>query len=351
MGKNNSKRKNFKKQAKKNKRIEKQLQEQNRQQNLEVKILLLGTGDSGKSTIVKQMQILYKGGFPKNELLNYKNVIRSNIKYYIKTLIKSCNQLGLKISEKNSDLAEDFVRTVKKSSPDITEQVRESIIMLWRDSIIKEAYERRDEYQLPDASKYFLDRTNEICKEDYIPIPMDILNCRIATVGVKEIQFEVSKRLWRIVDVGGQRSERRKWIHQFDDVSILIFVVASSEYNQLLYEDERINRMQESLRVFKKTVNNEFFKKKDLVILLNKIDLFKEKIQKYPITKCFPEYKGDGSFEKTSEYLKNKFLSLTKKKGRQITPHYTCATDTDLTKKVIESVIYSIIDSKLDEYF
>ncbi|KAJ3428692.1 guanine nucleotide-binding protein g(o) subunit alpha [Anaeramoeba flamelloides] len=351
MGKNNSKRKNLKKQAKKNKRIEKQLSQQNQQQDQEVKILLLGTGDSGKSTIVKQIQILYKGGFTENDLLNYKNVIRSNIKFYIKTLIKSCSQLGLKISEKNAEIAEDFVRTVKKSSVEITEQVRESILALWKDPILKEAYERRYEYQLPDASKYFLDRANEICKEDYMPIPLDILNCRIATVGVKEIQFEVSEHIWRIVDVGGQRSERRKWIHQFDDVSILIFVVATSEYNQSLYEDERINRMQESLKVFKKTVNNEFFKKKDLVILLNKIDLFKEKIKKYPLTKCFPEYKGDGSFEQTSEYVKMKYMSTTKKKGRTITPHYTCATNTDLTKNVIETVMNNIIETNINKYF
>ncbi|KAJ6232589.1 guanine nucleotide-binding protein g(o) subunit alpha [Anaeramoeba flamelloides] len=329
-GQSKSRRKTLKKQAKQNKKIEKLLAQQNKAQDTEIKILLLGTGDSGKSTIVKQMQILYKGGFPENDIENYKNVIRSNIKSYIKSLIKSCNQLNLQISEKNAEIAEDFVRTVKKSSPDITEQVRESIITLWKDPNLKEAYERRDEYQLPDASKYFLDRTDDICSTNYKPSPDDILNCRIATVGVKEIQFEVNKHLWRIVDVGGQRSERRKWIHQFDDVSVLIFVVASSEYNQSLYEDERINRMKESLKVFKKTVNNEFFKKKDLVILLNKIDLFKEKIKKHPLTKCFSEYSGDQSFEQTSEYIKKKYLSMVKKKGRRITPHFTCATDTDL---------------------
>lgn len=45
-----------------------------------------------------------------------------------------------------------------------------------------------------------------------------------------------------VVDVGGQRSERRKWIHCFDDVKAIIFVVALSGYNQVLFEDTRVNR-------------------------------------------------------------------------------------------------------------
>ena len=39
-------------------------------------------------------------------------------------------------------------------------------------------------------------------------------------------------------DVGGQRSERKKWIHCFEDVTAIIFCVAMSEYDQVLHEDE-----------------------------------------------------------------------------------------------------------------
>lgn len=40
----------------------------------------------------------------------------------------------------------------------------------------------------------------------------------------------------RMVDVGGQRSERRKWIHCFESVTSIIFLVALSEYDQVLAE-------------------------------------------------------------------------------------------------------------------
>ena len=43
---------------------------------------------------------------------------------------------------------------------------------------------------------------------------------------------------FRMVDVGGQRSERRKWIHCFENVTSIIFLVALSEYDQILFESE-----------------------------------------------------------------------------------------------------------------
>jgi hypothetical protein len=50
-------------------------------------------------------------------------------------------------------------------------------------------------------------------------------------------------------DVGGQRSERKKWIHCFENVTTILFLVAISEYDQLLFEDETVNRMQEARKL------------------------------------------------------------------------------------------------------
>lgn len=57
-------------------------------------------------------------------------------------------------------------------------------------------------------------------------------------------------------DVGGQRDERRKWIQCFNDVTAIIFVVASSSYNMVIREDNQTNRLQEALNLFKSIWNN-----------------------------------------------------------------------------------------------
>lgn len=46
------------------------------------------------------------------------------------------------------------------------------------------------------------------------------------------------KLFYRMVDVGGQRSERKKWIHCFENVTSIVFLVALSEYDQILFESE-----------------------------------------------------------------------------------------------------------------
>ena len=78
--------------------------------------------------------------------------------------------------------------------------------------------------------------------------------------------------------MGGQRSERKKWIHCFEDVTSIIFLVALSEYDLVLVEDETANRMQESLRLFDSICNNKYFSNTAFILFLNKKDSFAEKV-------------------------------------------------------------------------
>lgn len=93
-------------------------------------------------------------------------------------------------------------------------------------------------------------------------------------------------------DVGGQRSERKKWIHCFENVTTILFLVAISEYDQLLFEDETVNRMQEALTLFDSICNSRWFIKTSIILFLNKIDRFKEKLPASPMKNYFPDYEG-----------------------------------------------------------
>ena len=95
-----------------------------------------------------------------------------------------------------------------------------------------------------------------------------------------------------MVDVGGQRSERKKWIHCFQDVTAVIFCVALSEYDLKLYEDETVNRMHESIKLFDEICNSRWFAETSIILFLNKSDLFREKIAKVNLNVCFPDYQG-----------------------------------------------------------
>lgn len=76
-----------------------------------------------------------------------------------------------------------------------------------------------------------------------MPTDQDILRSRLKTTGITETVFDLGALTYRMFDVGGQRSERKKWIHCFENVTALLFLVAISGYDQCLVEDKDAVRM------------------------------------------------------------------------------------------------------------
>jgi guanine nucleotide-binding protein G(o) subunit alpha len=143
--------------------------------------------------------------------------------------------------------------------------------------------------------------------------------------------------------VGGQRSERKKWIHCFEDVTAVIFFVALSEYDQVLYEDATANRMHESLRLFETISNNQWFVRTAFILFLNKKDLFEEKLKRRPLTVCFPKYRGPNEFEHAAEYIRAKIVARNQVPDKDIFCHLTCATDTQQVQFVFDAVTNLVI--------
>ena len=122
-------------------------------------------------------------------------------------------------------------------------------------------------------------------------------------------------------DVGGQRSERKKWIHCFENVTSIIFCVALSEYDQVLLEESSQNRMIESLVLFDSVVNSRWFMRTSIVLFLNKVDLFKQKLGKSPLGQYFPDYTGGNDVNRAAKYLLWRFNQVNRA-GLNLYPQY-----------------------------
>jgi hypothetical protein len=156
-----------------------------------------------------------------------------------------------------------------------------------------------------------------------------------------------------MVDVGGQRSERRKWLHCFDNMSALIYLVALDEYDMVLEEDRTTNRMEESIKLFQKLTASKWFLKTPVILFLNKSDIFKEKILKKPLTNHFDDYaemkdklEGETEFDKSCEYIKQQYLSVITDKV--VYPYVTCAIDRGNCTKVFKSVKDTVVTGHMD---
>jgi guanine nucleotide-binding protein G(i) subunit alpha len=131
-------------------------------------------------------------------------------------------------------------------------------------------------------------------------------------------------------DVGGQRSERKKWIHCFENVTSIIFCVALSEYDQVLLEESSQvsstetlspmctyslvaqNRMMESLVLFDSVVNSRWFMRTSIILFLNKVDLFKQKLARSPLGNYFPDYSGGNDVNRAAKYLLWRFNQVNR---------------------------------------
>ncbi|CAH8473226.1 unnamed protein product [Schistosoma rodhaini] len=219
--------------------IERQLHKDKNAGRKEVKLLLLGTGESGKSTFVKQMRIIHGAGYTDKEKEAFKTLVYQNIFLAMQIMCDALRTLSIELEyPMNQENIELILKIDLEDSIALTPERLNAMHQLWADQGMKMCYERRREFQLSDSSKYYLNNFDRIADPNYLISLQDILRVRVPTTGIVEYPFNLDSTIFRIVDVGGQRSERRKWIHSFESVTSIIFLSALNEYDQVLVENE-----------------------------------------------------------------------------------------------------------------
>ncbi|SCU84394.1 LADA_0D01464g1_1 [Lachancea dasiensis] len=321
-----------------------------------LKVLLLGSGESGKSTVLQQLKILHQNGFSNEELMEYRPFIYDNILETGKDIVKARLRFEVPL-EDDSELNDDDLQEVLNFQPQATQLVefpsnmKEILVRLWSLSSTQEMLtgEHRSSFYLMDSARYFMTELKRVASLQYTPTVRDVLLSRKKTSGIFDTIVEMDANLkLHIYDVGGQRSERKKWIHCFDNVTLIIFCVSLSEYDQTLLEDKNQNRLEESLILFDSVVNSRWFARASVVLFLNKIDIFAEKVQHVPLENYFSDYTGGQDINKAAKYILWRFVQLNRA-HLNIYPHVTQATDTSNIKLVFAAIKETILENSLKD--
>eukprot|EP01083_Nonionella_stella_P009397 27105_1 len=240
------------------------------------KLLLLGTGSSGKSTLFKSLKIITKDQNMETETTEARHVIRQNCVAGILTLLKKSQELYDENPEQNGcclvNMDDEIVSAIQlvvnygsESFSEVLDynevsELGKAIYMLWSLDAVRATFDRRgNTYSFPDNMDYFFGKVREIMLENYTPTVEDSLKCRVRTTGMIEYKYDIKENEFILYDVGGQRNERKKWISLFDNVDALIFVVALNGYCSVIFEDETVNKMKESLNLFGEQCNGPHF--------------------------------------------------------------------------------------------
>ncbi|XP_010777396.1 guanine nucleotide-binding protein subunit alpha-14 [Notothenia coriiceps] len=335
-----------------NEEIEKQLRRDKKDSRRELKLLLLGTGESGKSTFIKQMRIIHGGGYTEEDKRSYAKLVFQNILTSMQTMTRAMEALGINLADpKNQSHANLVLEVEVDKLEEFCQDLAAAVRCLWDDGGIQECYDRRREYQLSDSTKYYLTDLDRISQPSYLPDLQDILRVRVPTTGIIEYPFDMENVIFRMVDVGGQRSERRKWIHCFENVTSIIFLVALSEYDQVLAECDNENRMEESKALFKTIITYPWFQRSSVILFLNKTDIIKEKILHSHIGDYFPEFTGPKQDQSAAQdFILKMYQEQNPDKDKALYPHFTCATDTENIRFVFVAVKDTILRHNLKEF-
>ena len=294
-------------------RIESKMEEQNIKN-----MLLLGIGSSGKTTILKQLSLLWNNNKYMNEYIErhnkyYIGIIKRSVIDHIKTILflserlyairyKKCNpDLKMEnILQDNVSLMNDMERFVEIILNSVYiryaefDEVMSSfnfgeiIAEFWKLNFVQETYKYRyNRYFWCECIPYFIENGKRIFQENYKLSNEDILKMYSETSYMSRETIAIPQRnnkcsRFNITDIGGKRDRRKGWNIYFRDIDILVFVVALNHYSDCLQYGTSSNAsaIHESILVFNYVVNHKHFHDSNIILLFTGKDLFRERLKK-----------------------------------------------------------------------
>ncbi|GFY68990.1 guanine nucleotide-binding protein G(q) subunit alpha [Trichonephila inaurata madagascariensis] len=310
-----------------NQEIEKQLRKDKRDSRRELKLLLLGTGESGKSTFIKQMRIIHGSGYVDEDKRSFTKLVYQNMFMAMQSMIKAMETLEIEYKDPANHKNAEIIQTVDFEMVTTFEiQFVNAMRALWNDPGIQECYSRKREYQLTDSAKYYLDDLERIAQPDYLPTQQDILRVRVPTTGIIEYPFDLDSIIFRMVDVG---------VNMIKSYLNLIMKIAWRKAKLCL-------KLSSHIHGFKIPPSSSF--------LTRKIS-WRKKIMVSHLVDYFPEYDGPKQDHIAArEFILKMYLSQNPDPERMVYSHFTCATDTENIRFVFAAVKDAVLQINLKEY-
>jgi GTPase SAR1 family protein len=323
------------------KQIDKAIRDDKLNEDKKIKLLLLGPGDAGKSTFLKQLRVIHDQKFSNIDLEKFKAILKDNVLLSMKAMLAGATLLKVQIPEEYQPLVKEI-----QDAETLTEAVGTAIRKVWKAQFMQDLWQRKHEIAVYPWANYYFENVKRIASKNFVPKNEDILRAKLRTTGIHEITLAIGEYQLTVVDVGGQRNERRKWLHCFENVTAVIYFAALDEYDMCLEEDPEVNRFDESLHLWSELSGSLWLKERSFILFLNKSDLFREKIKVHPLSKYFKDYTGDNSYDDGVNFIRKKYDDAFK--GARLYRYVTCAVDTDNIRKVFESVKNTILIRRLE---
>ena len=128
----------------------------------------------------------------------------------------------------------------------------------------------------------------------------------------------------------------------------MIFIAALSDYDKTSQENNQQNKLHETLDVFDQVCRSKYFRIENLILFLNKKDLFETKIKETPLTICFPQYQGrPASYIDAIDFIQSKFecINETHRTNNELYVHVFDATELAGSRMLFDGILDMQLDS------
>jgi guanine nucleotide-binding protein G(i) subunit alpha len=149
-----------------------------------------------------------------------------------------------------------------------------------------------------------------------------------------------------MIDCGGNLSTGKKWVHQFEGVTSVLFVVDLSSYDQVLPGDSFKNRVVEALELFESVINCRWFLRSSIILLLNNFERFKQKLVTRPLRDYFCDYSGGNDINRTAKYILSRFNQVNRA-HQNLFSHLTEVTDMSYARFVLAAIKQTMLQQAL----
>ncbi|CAH0047721.1 unnamed protein product [Clonostachys solani] len=254
------------------------------------KILILGASQSGKTTLLKRIQYLIDGEPTEEERAVWADTMRTYLANETMTVLDFMKKNGTFLQY--PDINKPHIKTLRNQPRSEIRDVEAAISSLWKDKNFLRGFywsyrtQPANIKQLAGRIQHLADRG----QHRYTPTTQDILQVFVKTTGIYETTMHYNSRPFQICDVGGNKSQRKKWIHAFPNTSVVIFTADATSYSKVLCEDENELRVAEELTLFESIANHRQFTNTRLVLILTHIDKLDNIFVRNPVTDCFPDF-------------------------------------------------------------
>ena len=300
------------------KAIDRALQEDATTLRRETKIMLMGQNNSGKELIMHQIKVLYADGyFSVEDRMRYHATVRSTFRLLIHAIIDLLKDTGINLSkELNQDFAVLLDEVESVDIQHVTPAAVRAVERIWASEEFSTLYIKNFEIDFPQYAPYFVQEKERIADEDYVPSEADIIRLNEAPGGIKELRFNWDELDVHLFNINGYVPDqlRKRWLHQFDDATSLVYTVDVSLYDRPFFGQSSKSQLLDDFSNFESWVTSPKFANSSIILLLNNFTRFRDKLPFSPLSTFFPDYVPSGSDPETSarNYILERFKDLNR---------------------------------------